>query len=112
MLVESLRITTQGQSSASCVAARRSMHPDDFLLKPFQAPLSRPSRVPTAHISQDRQKRSHYGRAQTLYAERARVLAAAFHANPERFVRRAPLPPRLPSAVWINEPKPRSLLTR
>ena len=36
--------------------------------------------------------------------ERARVLAAAYLAHPERFVRGAPTPPRLPTAVWINKP--------
>jgi len=36
---------------------------------------------------------------------RARVLEAAYARNPERFVRRAPLPPELPTAAWINKPQ-------
>ena len=46
----------------------------------------------------------HDGRAAVLHIERARVLAAAFAANPARFVRGAPLPPALPTAAWINQP--------
>jgi putative transposase len=46
----------------------------------------------------------HYGRAIGLHAERARVLAAAYAATPERFVRRVPQPPTLPTAAWINKP--------
>jgi len=46
----------------------------------------------------------HYGRADALHAERARVLATAFAANPERFVRGVPMPPALPTAAWINRP--------
>lgn len=46
----------------------------------------------------------HYGRADALHAERARVLATAFAANPERFVRGLPAPPALPTAAWINRP--------
>jgi putative transposase len=46
----------------------------------------------------------HYGRAGALHDERARVLAAAFSANPERFVRGVPMPPALPTAAWINRP--------
>ncbi len=47
----------------------------------------------------------HAGRAETLHAERARVLAAAHAAHPERFVRGLPRPPALPAAAWINPPK-------
>lgn len=47
----------------------------------------------------------HYGRAQQRAEARARVLAAAHRAHPERFVRGVPRPPALPSAVWINKPK-------
>jgi putative transposase len=47
----------------------------------------------------------HFGRAQALHAERARVLAAAHAAHPERFVRGLPRPPALPAAAWINPPK-------
>lgn len=47
----------------------------------------------------------HYGRAEALQAERQRILAAAYHAHPERFVGRPPVPPALPAAVWINPPK-------
>lgn len=47
----------------------------------------------------------HYGRAEALLAERQRVLTAAYLAHPERFVRRPPVPPAVPAAVWINPPK-------
>ena len=50
----------------------------------------------------------HYGRAQTAYDARGQVLAAAHAAHPERFVRHAPRPPQLPTAAWINPPKPAS----
>src|SRR5712692_1863157 len=46
----------------------------------------------------------HYGRAKELRAGRARVLAAAYAATPERFVRGVPQPPTLPTAAWINKP--------
>jgi putative transposase len=46
----------------------------------------------------------HYGRAEALHADRARVLDAAYTATPERFVRHAPRPPALPTAAWINKP--------
>ncbi len=48
----------------------------------------------------------HYGKAQAAYDARAQVLAAALAAHPERFVRQAPRPPQLPTAAWINQPKP------
>ena len=50
----------------------------------------------------------HYGQAQAVYDARAQVLAAAHAAHPERFVRRAPRPPQLPTAAWINPPQPTS----
>jgi putative transposase len=46
----------------------------------------------------------HHGQAQQLHADRARVLEAAYAGTPERFVRRAPVPPELPTAAWINKP--------
>ena len=46
----------------------------------------------------------HDGRAVGIHAERARVLAAAHAAYPERFIRGVPHPPKLPTAVWINKP--------
>jgi putative transposase len=47
----------------------------------------------------------HYGRAEAIRDERARVLDAAYAAHPERFVRRPPTPPELPGSAWINKPK-------
>jgi putative transposase len=47
----------------------------------------------------------HYGRAEQVTEQRASTLDAAYHANPERFVRGRPKPPALPSAVWINPPQ-------
>jgi putative transposase len=46
----------------------------------------------------------HFGQAESLQTERARVLQAAYAAHPERFVRRPPIPPQLPGVAWINKP--------
>ena len=46
----------------------------------------------------------HDGLAETKRAARAAVLATAYAATPERFVRRPPTPPALPTAAWINPP--------
>jgi putative transposase len=46
----------------------------------------------------------HYGRATQVHADRQRVLDAAYTRTPERFVRRAPTPPAVPTAAWINKP--------
>jgi putative transposase len=47
----------------------------------------------------------HYGRAEAVRAKRAEVLTGAYLLHPERFVRKPPEPPALPTEVWINEPK-------
>ena len=46
----------------------------------------------------------HYGQATTVQARRADVLTAAYLQHPERFVRKPPAPPELPTASWINAP--------
>jgi putative transposase len=48
----------------------------------------------------------HFGDAPVVLARRQVVLDAAYAAHPERFVRHAPVPLPLPSAVWINKPRP------
>jgi putative transposase len=47
----------------------------------------------------------HGGLAEAKRAARAVVLAAAYAATPNRFVRRPPTPALLPIAAWINPPK-------
>jgi putative transposase len=47
----------------------------------------------------------HYGRAGAVRDQRAVVLDAAYAGHPERFVRKPPEPPRLPTVAWINEPR-------
>ena len=47
----------------------------------------------------------HYGKAEQVSNQRQVVLASAFDAHPERFVRGMPMPPSLPEAAWINKPK-------
>jgi putative transposase len=47
----------------------------------------------------------HYGRAELVRAERGLVLDAAYAAHPERFVRKPPTPPELPTVAWINKPE-------
>jgi putative transposase len=46
----------------------------------------------------------HHGHAQATHDDRTRVLNAAYQRTPERFVRRAPVPPPVPTAAWINKP--------
>ncbi len=42
--------------------------------------------------------------AEALYAQRVRVHETTYDAMPERFVRRPPRPPALPTGIWINKP--------
>ena len=46
----------------------------------------------------------HHGRAAQVITARAAVLEGAYAAHPERFVRKLPQPPRLPTTAWINKP--------
>jgi len=46
----------------------------------------------------------HYGQAEKIYEARQKILNRAFDANPERFVKMPPSPPRKPTAAWINPP--------
>jgi putative transposase len=48
----------------------------------------------------------HHGLAATKREQRGLVLAAAFALHPERFPNGSPSPRPLPTAVWINPPKP------
>jgi putative transposase len=52
----------------------------------------------------------HYGTAIEIRAQRAVTLDAAYAANPARFGHRRPLPPKLPTVAWINEPTPETLI--
>ena len=54
----------------------------------------------------------HSQRAAQVRDLRQHTLDAAFAAHPERFVRKPPQPPALPTEVWINPPpKPESALS-
>jgi len=46
----------------------------------------------------------HHGRADQLLEVRAGVLAGAYAAHPERFVKGPPRPESVPAEVWINRP--------
>jgi len=46
----------------------------------------------------------HYGRAPAVIAQRQAALDTAYQTHPERFVKRPPVHPALPEAVWINPP--------
>ena len=48
----------------------------------------------------------HFGQTEAVLAQRQAVLAGAYQAHPERFVRRPPAPLPVPAAVWINKPVP------
>ena len=46
----------------------------------------------------------HYGLAEEVTAKRNVTLEQAYKEHPERFVRKQPQAPQLPTAVWINPP--------
>jgi putative transposase len=48
----------------------------------------------------------HYGQIEAVHAARQATLDRAFRDNPERFVKKPPVPPKKPAATWINPPKP------
>jgi len=48
----------------------------------------------------------HYGQAEAVTQQRQAVLQVAYCAHPERFVKGLPLPPAIPTQVWINPPPP------
>jgi putative transposase len=47
----------------------------------------------------------HYGRAEGIRDRRGVVLLDAYGEHPERFVRKIPTPPALPTVAWINQPE-------
>jgi putative transposase len=49
----------------------------------------------------------HYGTAEAVRDKHAGVLDAAYAAHPERFVRKPPQPPKLPTIAAINPPPPK-----
>jgi putative transposase len=52
----------------------------------------------------------HYGYAEQILAARRDTLQVAYAAHPERFVRRPPQPPVLPTSAWINPPRQKTTL--
>ena len=51
----------------------------------------------------------HHGTAGQIRVQRAATLDAAYAAHPHRF-RRRPVPPRIPTAAWINQPSREALI--
>jgi len=49
----------------------------------------------------------HYGQIDAVHAARQLTLDQTFCANPERFVKKAPILPAKPTATWINPPTPK-----
>jgi putative transposase len=54
----------------------------------------------------------HYGLAEEVSLKRNVTLARAYQLHPERFVRKRPIAPQLPSAVWINPPARGSMILK
>jgi len=46
----------------------------------------------------------HFGTAGAIQAARRETLDTAYTANPRRFCRRRPTPPKMPTIAWINKP--------
>lgn len=53
----------------------------------------------------------HFGTAAEIRAQRQATLDAAYAAHPDRFGRRRPEPPKLPTAAWINQPQDEKIQT-
>lgn len=54
----------------------------------------------------------HYGHAEEVIEKRNQVLAAAYAAHPDRFVRKPPTADEPPAEVWINEPTAETIAFR
>ena len=67
--------------------------------------LVQPRPSPLRDRPDDPSRRPPRPSAEQLHAARALVLDAAYARHPERFVRRPPAPPELPTAAWINKPE-------
>ncbi len=52
----------------------------------------------------------HYGYAQQVLVARQDTLHTAYVTHPERFVRKPPQPPALPTSAWINPPPEKTTL--
>ncbi|WLP88455.1 IS3 family transposase [Gordonia sp. NB41Y] len=52
----------------------------------------------------------HYGTVTEIRRQRQATLDAAYQAHPERFANQRPVPPKLPTAAWINQPQPEALI--
>ena len=51
----------------------------------------------------------HFGQIDAVHAARQATLDRAFRENPQRFVKKPPIPPAKPTAAWINPPTPKTL---
>jgi hypothetical protein len=54
----------------------------------------------------------HSGQAQAIHGERQKTLSNICTKNPQRFVKKPPLPPELPTAAWINPPEKQQAASR
>ena len=54
----------------------------------------------------------HLGYGQQIISQRQAVLDLAYIAHPERFVNKAPQPPKLTGAVYINKPEEEFIATQ
>jgi putative transposase len=54
----------------------------------------------------------HHGHAHAIREQRGTVLNAAYAAHPERFVRKPPEPPAIPTSSWINPPQQEEAATQ
>lgn len=54
----------------------------------------------------------HYGTAEQIRQQRGHTLDAAYQRHPERFVIKAPQPPEISPATWINKPETEATTTR
>jgi putative transposase len=54
----------------------------------------------------------HHGLALAKSQGRALALAASFAAHPERFPNGPPVPPEIPTEVWINKPSTKTITTK
>jgi putative transposase len=75
------------------------------MIKPNQRPHNLPQDFECPRLMTPGQV--HYGQIDAVHAARQVTLDQAFLDNPERFVKKPPVPPANPTATWINPPTPK-----